>query len=327
LQNPSKERLASIIHEFSKKTIVVIGDVMCDEYIWGKVTRISPEAPIPVVQVTGETIRPGGAANVAANLKALGAQVRVVGVVGADANGKRLAQLLSDKGIDPSGLVPDADRPTIQKTRVVASHQQIVRYDRERQNPIGAEVQKRVMAASMKAIEGAHAIVFSDYDKGLLIPQLCASLVEASRRRGLITTADPKPKNILTFKGVDLISPNKGEAEAASGITISDAESLEAAGTKLLEILGGKSVLITRSEEGMSLFESSGARTHVPTVAKEVFDVTGAGDTVISTVTAALSAGATYPEAALLGNYAAGIVVGEVGVATVSPQQLEAVLP
>jgi D-beta-D-heptose 7-phosphate kinase/D-beta-D-heptose 1-phosphate adenosyltransferase len=278
------------------------------------------------MQVTGETLRLGGAANVAANLRALGAQVRVVGVVGADPMGQRLARLMADKGIDPAGLVADPERPTIQKTRVVAGHQQIVRYDRERQNEISAEVQKRVMAASMKAIEGAQAIVFSDYAKGLLIPSLCASLIESARRRGLVTTADPKPKNIMTFKGVDLVSPNKGEAEAASGISIESPASLDAAGAKLLAMLQAKAVLITRSEEGMSLYLAGGGAHHVPTMAQEVFDVTGAGDTVISTLTLALAAGADYLEASVLSNAAAGIVVGEVGVATVTPAEIEAKL-
>jgi D-beta-D-heptose 7-phosphate kinase/D-beta-D-heptose 1-phosphate adenosyltransferase len=276
--------------------------------------------------VTGETLRLGGAANVAANQRALGAQVRVVGVVGADPMGQRLARLMADKGIDPAGLVADPERPTIQKTRVVAGHQQIVRYDRERQNEISAEVQKRVMAASMKAIEGAQAIVFSDYAKGLLIPSLCASLIESARRRGLVTTADPKPKNIMTFKGVDLVSPNKGEAEAASGISIESPASLDAAGAKLLAMLQAKAVLITRSEEGMSLYLAGGGAHHVPTMAQEVFDVTGAGDTVISTLTLALAAGADYLEASVLSNAAAGIVVGEVGVATVTPAEIEAKL-
>jgi D-beta-D-heptose 7-phosphate kinase/D-beta-D-heptose 1-phosphate adenosyltransferase len=326
LQGVDTPRLKVILSAFPAKTVVVIGDVMSDEYIWGKVTRISPEAPIPVMQVTGETLRLGGAANVAANLRALGAQVRVVGVVGADPMGQRLARLMADKGIDPAGLVADPERPTIQKTRVVAGHQQIVRYDRERQNEISAEVQKRVMAASMKAIEGAQAIVFSDYAKGLLIPSLCASLIESARRRGLVTTADPKPKNIMTFKGVDLVSPNKGEAEAASGISIESPASLDAAGAKLLAMLQAKAVLITRSEEGMSLYLAGGGAHHVPTMAQEVFDVTGAGDTVISTLTLALAAGADYLEASVLSNAAAGIVVGEVGVATVTPAEIEAKL-
>jgi D-beta-D-heptose 7-phosphate kinase/D-beta-D-heptose 1-phosphate adenosyltransferase len=326
LQGVDTPRLKVILSAFPAKTVVVIGDVMSDEYIWGKVTRISPEAPIPVMQVTGETLRLGGAANVAANLRALGAQVRVVGVVGADPMGQRLARLMADKGIDPAGLVADPERPTIQKTRVVAGHQQIVRYDRERQNEISAEVQKRVMAASMKAIEGAQAIVFSDYAKGLLIPSLCASLIESARRRGLVTTADPKPKNIMTFKGVDLVSPNKGEAEAASGISIESPASLDAEGAKLLAMLQAKAVLITRSEEGMSLYLAGGGAHHVPTMAQEVFDVTGAGDTVISTLTLALAAGADYLEASVLSNAAAGIVVGEVGVATVTPAEIEAKL-
>jgi len=326
LQGADPARLRSILSAVPGKTVVVLGDVMSDEYIWGKVTRISPEAPIPVVQVTGESLRLGGAANVAANLRSLGAQVRVVGVVGADPMGQRLAQLMADKGIDPSGLVADPERPTIQKTRVVAGHQQIVRYDRERQNEISAEVQRRVMAASMRALEGAHAIVFSDYAKGLLIPQLCASLIEAARRRKLVSTADPKPRNIMTFKGVDLVSPNKGEAEAASGILIDSPASLDAAGAKLLSMLQAKAVLITRSEEGMSLYQAEGGAHHVPTLAQEVFDVTGAGDTVISTLTLALAAGASYLEASVLSNVAAGIVVGEVGVATVTAAEIEAKL-
>jgi D-beta-D-heptose 7-phosphate kinase/D-beta-D-heptose 1-phosphate adenosyltransferase len=321
------ENLKALLKLFSRKSVLVVGDVMSDEYIWGRVTRISPEAPIPVVQVTGETHRPGGAANVAHNLHILGAKVNLVGIIGADLVGKRLTSLLQEKGVDTRGLVVDRDRPTIQKTRVIAQNQQVVRIDRERQAEISGSVFRQVLEHCQALVQGADAVLLSDYAKGLLSPKLVAEVVALAKAHKKVVTADPKPANMASFKGVTLISPNQHEAEAATGMAISSPESLVAAAKKLAGSLECEAVLITRGEEGMSLYETkSDEMSHVPTVAKEVFDVSGAGDTVISTLTLGLAAGGSFKESARLANYAAGIVVGEVGVATVSTMEIEAVI-
>lgn len=323
---PKPENLKALLKLFSRKTVLVVGDVMSDEYIWGKVTRISPEAPIPVVQVTGETHRPGGAANVAHNLHILGAKVNLVGIIGADLVGKRLNSLLHEKGIDTRGLVVDRDRPTVQKTRVMAQHQQVVRIDRERQAEISGAVFKQILDHCQALIREVDAVLLSDYAKGLFTPKLVAEVVGLARQHKKIITVDPKPTNIQSFKGVTLIKPNQHEAEVAAGLAITSPESLTAVSKKLSELLDCDAVLISRGEEGMSLYEKSGEMYHAPTVAKEVFDVSGAGDTVISTVTLALAAGGSFKEAAKLANYAAGIVVGEVGVATVTTTEIENVI-
>jgi D-beta-D-heptose 7-phosphate kinase/D-beta-D-heptose 1-phosphate adenosyltransferase len=320
---PKPENLKALLKLFARKTVLVVGDVMSDEYIWGKVTRISPEAPIPVVQVTGETHRPGGAANVAHNLHILGAKVVLVGIIGADLVGKRLNSLLNEKGIDTRGLVVDRDRPTIQKTRVMAQHQQVVRIDRERQAEISGAVFHQILEHAQAAIGGADAVLLSDYAKGLLTPKLVSEVVVLAKKHKKIVTVDPKPSNIQSFKGVTLIKPNQHEAEMATGMAITSPETLVAVSKKLADMLECQAVLISRGEEGMSLYERGAEIYHVPHEAKEVFDVSGAGDTVIATATLGLAAGGSFQESAKLANYAAGIVVGEVGVATVTTTEIE----
>ncbi len=326
MEDVSVDNLRALLKMFSRKKVLVVGDVMADEYIWGRVTRVSPEAPIPVVQVTGETSRPGGAANVAHNLHTLGAQVHLVGIIGADVTGRRLTQLLQEKGVETGGLVVDRDRPTIQKTRVIAQHQQVVRIDRERLVEISGAIFKQVLDHCADILPRVDAVLLSDYAKGLLTSKLVGEVVALARAGRKLVTADPKPRNIGFFKGVSLISPNTGEAEAASGVHILGPESVLEAGQKLIQMLDCQAVLVTRGEDGMSLVEKDGGSLHVPTKAKEVFDVSGAGDTVISTLTLALAAGGSYRESAVLANYAAGIVVGEVGVATVTTTEIEAAL-
>jgi D-beta-D-heptose 7-phosphate kinase/D-beta-D-heptose 1-phosphate adenosyltransferase len=319
---PEIEELRSLISRFAGRKVVVVGDVMGDHYMWGKVTRISPEAPIPIVHVTEETYRLGGAANVAANLAALGAQVSLVGVIGKDPMGRKVVAMLQEKGIDPSFLVEDASRPTIQKTRVIAHQQQIVRVDREKQAWLDPAVREALLAKALAAAKRADAILFSDYAKGVLTHPVVTGLMQLGRSQKSILAVDPKPSNIGLFKGASIITPNQGEAQAASGLIIGTEAQLEAAGEKLLKDLECQAVLITRGEHGMSLFEKDGKRTHIPTRAQEVFDVTGAGDTVIATLTLALAAGASYAEASHLANAAAGVVVGEIGVAAVTPAEL-----
>ncbi|MES2202087.1 MAG: D-glycero-beta-D-manno-heptose-7-phosphate kinase [candidate division FCPU426 bacterium] len=318
--------LKARLPRFAGRRVVVVGDVMADHYVWGKVSRISPEAPIPVVHVSEETYRLGGAANVAANLAALGASVVLVGVVGKDAMGQRVASMLEGKGIDPSFLVEDPSRPTIQKTRVIAQQQQVVRVDREKQAWLDTKVREALLEKALAACKGAEAILFSDYAKGVLTLPVVSGIIQLGRSQKSVLSVDPKPANIGIFRGASIITPNQGEAQAASGIHFDNEAQVEAGGRKLLADLQCQAVLITRGEHGMSLFEKDGPSTHIPTQAREVFDVTGAGDTVIATLTLALAAGAGYPEAAYLANAAAGIVVGEIGVAAVTPAELAAVL-
>jgi D-beta-D-heptose 7-phosphate kinase/D-beta-D-heptose 1-phosphate adenosyltransferase len=318
--------LRSWVPKLAGKRVLVIGDVMADHYVFGKVERISPEAPIPVVHVDREEVKPGGAANVACNIAALGGRVTLAGIVGADAMGETLRNLLREKGIDPSGLVKDSERPTIQKTRVIAAHQQVVRVDREQRKGLSAAAIEAFSSACLKAVEQSDAILLSDYAKGALSNQLCQAVIQKARSLKKVIAADPKPANMAWFSGSTVVTPNLGEAQAATGMAITDDASAEAAGKLLLERLKSDSVLVTRGEHGMSLVQASGGSTHIPTRAQEVFDVTGAGDTVIATLTLALAAGAPLPEASALANAAAGIVVAEVGVAVVTPAELNAAL-
>ena len=318
--------LRTWIPKLAGKRVLVIGDVMADHYVFGKVERISPEAPIPVVHVDREEVKPGGAANVACNIAALGGRVTLAGVVGADAMAETLRALLREKGIDPSGLVKDNERPTIQKSRVIAGHQQVVRVDRERRTVLSAAASEAFESACLRALETCDAVLLSDYAKGALSGPLCAAVIKRARELGKLIAADPKPANMAWFAGSTVVTPNLGEAQASSGVFIVDDASAVLAGKTLLDRLKSTSVLVTRGEHGMTLVQADGAVTHIPTRAQEVFDVTGAGDTVIATLTLALAAGAPLPEASALANAAAGIVVGEIGVAVVTPAELQKAL-
>jgi D-beta-D-heptose 7-phosphate kinase/D-beta-D-heptose 1-phosphate adenosyltransferase len=310
------------VAKLAGKKVLVIGDVMADHYVFGKVERISPEAPIPVVHVDREEVKPGGAANVACNIAALGGRVTLAGVIGNDAMGETLRNLLRDKGIDPSGLVKDGTRPTIQKSRVIANHQQVVRVDREERKGLSSAALEAFQSACLNAVDNCDAVLLSDYAKGALSNGLCQAVITKARRLGKLVAADPKPADMAWFSGSTVVTPNLGEAQAATGVAITDNASAEAAGKILLDRLKSDSVLVTRGEHGMSLLQAQGGATHIPTRAQEVFDVTGAGDTVIATLTLALAAGAPLPEASALANAAAGIVVGEIGVAVVTPAEL-----
>jgi D-beta-D-heptose 7-phosphate kinase/D-beta-D-heptose 1-phosphate adenosyltransferase len=276
--------------------------------------------------VQEESWRLGGAANVAANLSALGASVSLVGVLGQDATGLKVKRMLEERGIDVHALVEDESRPTIQKTRVIAQHQQVVRVDREKHAWLDASIREAVLKSALEAAQGCQAILFSDYAKGVLTQPVASKLIEYGRSQKMMLSVDPKPANIGIFKGASIITPNQGEAQAATGILLESEARVEEAGRKLLKELECKAVLITRGEHGMSLFQDGQATAHIPTRAQEVFDVTGAGDTVIAVLTLALAAGASFLDAAYLANAAAGIVVGEVGVAAVTPAELESAL-
>ncbi len=322
----NNQSLLPWVAKLAGKRVLVIGDVMADHYVWGKVERVSPEAPIPVVHVSKEEVRPGGASNVACNIAGLGGRASLAGVIGSDVMGETLRNLLREKGIDPSGLVKDPERPTIQKSRVMALQQQVVRVDRESNAPLTAMVQESFLSACLRAVQSCDAVLFSDYAKGALSASLVSQVTKAARQLGKIVAADPKPANMAWFAGASVVTPNLGEAEAATGLRITDNASAEAAGRVLLERLKCDAVLVTRGEHGMTLVPAQGEVTHIATRAQEVFDVTGAGDTVIATLTLGLAAGMSLPQACALANVAAGIVVGEVGVAVVTPTALSAAL-
>jgi D-glycero-beta-D-manno-heptose-7-phosphate kinase len=294
---------------------------MLDEFIWGKVRRISPEAPVPVVEVARESYHLGGAGNVAAGLSALGAIPIPIGLVGDDYAAKRFADLLNEHTIEPSGLISDTSRPTTLKTRIVAHNQQIVRADRESKTPLSEDRNAALLAAFLKWLPSCAAVIVSDYDKGVVNRQLLSQALPAAQKAGVPVLLDPKVHHADYYRPITLITPNHREAELLTGMSIETDSQLEAAGRRLLERFDCPYALITRGEEGMSLFFRGGSH-RLPTFAREVFDVTGAGDTVIGTLALALAAGATTEEAAILANHAAGVVVGKVGTATVSRAEL-----
>jgi D-glycero-beta-D-manno-heptose-7-phosphate kinase len=318
----TRERAKTLASGFEGKRIVVLGDVMLDEFIWGRVRRISPEAPVPVVEVERHTLALGGSGNVVSNLVALGASPAPLGTVGDDADAERLRSEFHRLGVRTGGLVVDATRPTTLKTRIIAHNQQVVRADRESRRGVSADVEELLIACSLTEIETADALVVSDYNKGLLTKRLLARALEAARARGLISCLDPKMRSFADYQPVTVITPNNQEAAEAAGVMIEDEESLVRAGRKLLGSIDCRAVLVTRGEEGMTLFTEGDEVTHIPTVAREVYDVTGAGDTVIATLALALATGASLVEAAVLANHAAGVVVGKVGTATVTREEL-----
>jgi D-beta-D-heptose 7-phosphate kinase/D-beta-D-heptose 1-phosphate adenosyltransferase len=314
-------RARSIIEGFKKVRILVIGDLIMDHFIWGNVKRISPEAPVPVVEVTRETTLLGGSANVVNNISTLGGGCLVAGVVGNDGDGRRLVKTLGERGISTDGIVADPRRPTTTKARVIAHSQQVVRFDRENNLSVGPTVRAKVIGYVKKAIRKADLVVISDYSKGLVTRELMEEIMELSGRLKKPVVVDPKVEHIDYYRGATLVTPNNLEASLASGTEIEDEESLKRAGEILLKRLSSKALLITRGEHGMSLFEAA-SETHIPTVAREVYDVSGAGDTVNGVMSLVLATGAGFKEAAVLANLAAGIVVGKVGTATVSPEEL-----
>jgi D-beta-D-heptose 7-phosphate kinase/D-beta-D-heptose 1-phosphate adenosyltransferase len=317
------QNLLPYIPRLKDSRVLVLGDLMVDEYIWGSVSRISPEAPVPVVNVTSESLRLGGAGNVVNNIHSLGGKVWLCGVVGNDPMGRKVVHDLRKMGVDTSGVVVEPERVTTVKTRIIAQHQQVVRYDREVVLPIQPESIRRILSFLDENLGQLDAVLISDYAKGVVCETLVKELRSSALKSGKILAVDPKVKNVPLFEDVTIITPNHYEAGEAAGIWIRSEEDLRKAGQTLLERLRTESILITRGDKGMTLFERQGEVTHIPTVAKEVFDVTGAGDTVISVLTMALAVGASAREAAFLSNYAAGIVVGEVGTATLKATDLE----
>ena len=317
--------LTEIIERFTSIRILVIGDVILDSYIFGDVSRISPEAPVPVVEVKEESFRLGGAANTVANIRSLGGQVDIVSVIGRDENGSRLRKMLQEIGANVEGLLCDGRRPTIIKTRVIARHQQMVRIDREIKDKVDGELKEEIISIAESTLPKVDAVICSDYDKGVLSKDVLEVVLAHAKEQDIPVVVDPKMQNFWHYKGATLITPNVKEASAAYGKDITDDASLLDAGKTLLGRLELSALLITRGEHGMSLFETVGGQikvTHIPTVAREVFDVTGAGDTVVAVSTLALAAGASMLDAAKIANCAAGIVVGKVGTASVTVEEL-----
>jgi len=324
ISRTESKRLTQFIDRFPRTRTLVVGDVMLDHYVWGSVSRISPEAPVPVVNVTKESLLLGAATNVVNNIHALGGKVGVCGVIGNDDAGRQLVHLLRVQGINTDGLVVEDGRPTTIKTRVIAHSQQVVRFDRETKNGIERDTHRRIFEYVKQQVKnGLDAIVLSDYCKGVVTKELVRDIVNLARKNNVIVSVDPKVSHFGIYSGVTILTPNTKEASIGSKIDIEDDRSLLKAGALLLKRLKCSAVLITRGEHGMSLFERKGKITHIPTVARAVYDVTGAGDTVISTLTLAMAAGAGMVDAAKISNYAAGIVVGVVGTATVKSEELK----
>lgn len=318
----SVSRARKTISSFKDARVLVIGDLILDQFIWGDVSRISPEAPVPVVWVKRESFMPGGASNVANNLRSLGATVHLVGLIGEDENGAILKGELEQKGIITRGIFADESRPTILKTRVVAQHQQVVRIDREKVDHLTDGAVSRMIRYIEEMIDDVDAVIIEDYGKGVITSRLLARVIPAARRKGKIISVDPKEEHFNFYKGVTVITPNNHEASRAVGFEIKDDATLKKAGDKFLSKLECKIALITLGENGMAVFQKGRPMKHIPTVAQEVFDVSGAGDTVIASYTLALAAGADPVQAAYISNYAAGIVVGKIGIAVVTPDEL-----
>jgi len=325
---PSAARVQEIVRGMSGRRVLVAGDLMLDEFIWGKVSRISPEAPVPVVAVDRETSYPGGAANVARNLREFTPQAAVLGLAGEDAAGARLRELLAAGGIGTDGVVARSG-PTTVKTRIIARTQQVVRVDRERAEPAGPAQREALLTALEEALPRTDGVILEDYGKGMLDQELAAEIIARSRAAGCVVAVDPNAGNPLSWRGATVVKPNRHEAFAAAGLPWSDPAPHPLEDKPLLqacEVLLAKweadQLLVTLSELGMLLFTKDGGRHHTPTRAREVFDVSGAGDTAISLYTLALCAGATPVEASEIANHASGVVVGKLGTATLTPAEL-----
>lgn len=327
VRSPLTRRLDVLLDRFPKRRILVVGDLMLDQFVRGKVGRISPEAPVPVVAVAEESWMPGGAGNVCCNLAALGASVSLVSAIGTDPAGAQLLSELRARGMDTSPIVSDPGRVTTQKCRIVAEHQQVVRVDRESAQPVGAALQRQLLERLRRAAAQADALVVSDYGKGVVTRAMLRAALRVAHQLGIPVIVDPKVEHFKLYKGVDCITPNA--AEAWGGMRLSPKpgeEAVRALGRRIIKTLRLRSLLLTRSEKGMTLFEASGAVRHIPARAREVYDVTGAGDTVVSVMALALASGARLYEAAVLANAAAGVVVAKLGTATATRAELRAAL-
>jgi len=315
-----------LVDAFKDKSIMVVGDLMVDEYVWGEVSRVSQEAPVPIVLINERSFRLGGACNVANNIAALGATAFPLGLVGDDYRAGLLRGMLLDHGIPVDGLIHDPRRSTTAKTRIIARGQQIVRYDEESTEEVQGDLKAKILRFAQKNIANVDAVIIEDYGKGVICPELTSEILDIARDNGKIIAVDPKDEHFLLYKDVTVMTPNIHEVATFWGKTIRTFDELKTAGGKLLHDTQSEAILVTRGEQGMLLMSKEGDLVSIDTVAREVFDVTGAGDTVIAVLTVALCAGASMERAARLANYAAGVVVTEIGAATVSAGDLIASL-
>ncbi len=318
----TEDRIKGILSRFQGKRIAVVGDLMVDRYYWGTVNRISPEAPVPVVEVDSESTRLGGAANVANNIQSLGGIPVLVGLIGDDQGGKLVLDLMKEQGLDTTGIIVDASRPTTLKTRVIAHNQHVVRIDNESKQDSPEHLTPLLIDAVRYHIQSLDGIIIEDYNKGTVTKELIGELIPVARKYHKIVTVDPKFNHFFEFKNVTVFKPNRREVEEVLGGRLHTPDDVIRAGKKILEELSAENVLLTRGEEGMSLFQASGEITHIPTMANHVLDVSGAGDTVISTLTLALAGGSEIREACMLANCAGGVVVGSVGIVPIRPEEL-----
>ena len=316
-----KQKLLKILENFKNKKILIIGDIMLDKYIWGDVSRISPEAPVQVVNVLKETYEAGGAANVANNIAALDGKAFMVGIAGNDDAKKILLEELEKKGIDVQGIFLDKDKPTTQKIRIIGRSQQLLRVDYEKKEHVHKSIEESMIKFLEKNIKDVDVVIISDYAKGVITPDVCSKAVEMAKKYNKPIIVDPKPKHKHLYSNVDLITPNNAEAVEMTGIEDGTDEAVAEIGGSLLKYLNAN-VLITRGERGMSLFEKTGSITSIPAKAKEVYSLIGAGDTVVATIAMAVASGADLKEASFLANIAAGIKVGKIGTASVAREEI-----
>lgn len=318
----TEDRLNQLFQDFRGKRIAVLGDLMLDRYYWGSVHRVSPEAPVPVVEVESESIRLGGAANVACNIEALGGEPVLVGLIGNDHVGKSLLEMMKERNLPTRGVVVDGSRPTTIKTRVIAHGQHVVRIDNESKADCPDHLISRIVDAVRYNIRDIDGIIIEDYNKGVVTAEVIRQVLAVAAKYGKIITVDPKFNNFTEYKGVTVFKPNRREVEEVLGGKLKTLDEVASAGKRLLSMLSAQNVLLTRGEEGMSLFEADGGVMHVPTMAENVQDVSGAGDTVIATLTMALAGGMGVREACVLANCAGGVVVGAVGIVPIEPPRL-----
>jgi rfaE bifunctional protein kinase chain/domain len=319
----SSSRLKELIDNFKNKRVAVLGDLMLDSYMWGTVRRISPEAPVPVVEVDSETVKLGGAANVANNIINLGAEVVPIGVVGKDSSGDQIRSLFEEIGVNTESIITDPDRPTTIKTRIIAHGQHVVRADIESKSDISRNVEDQLLTSFSNRLQNIDGVILQDYNKGVITSRIIKEVVKFCVQREVFTAVDPKFNNFFEFKEVDLLKPNRRETEEALGIKIYTDEDLKDAAQTLFERLRCNNIMITLGGSGMTLFPGPDQPPiHVPTNAAKIHDVSGAGDTVISTLVVSKVAGASLEEAMTLANYAAGIVCGEVGVVPIEHDRL-----
>lgn len=316
------QKLKKIVKNFPDKKILIVGDLMLDEYLMGKTTRISPEAPVPIVEVDSVSYVPGGAANAAANIKSLGDHTVLVGVVGKDENAQKLISLLKNRGIKTYGILEDTKRPTTLKSRIISQNQHVVRVDKENRGPISTKLEKKVLGFVKEVIKDVDIVLISDYAKGVVTPTLSQAIIKLAKETGKQILVDPKSDDFSKYRGCFIITPNLKELEMALKIKLPNLKTLPQAAKMLLAQVNSEAILITLGEDGMALLEKSGRYTKIPAPDTKVIDISGAGDTAVATFSLSLAAGASLEEAMLLSTFACSVVIGKIGTATTSREEL-----